>query len=304
MILVVGATGLLGTRICERLKAEGQPVRALIRRTSNPDKVNALRSLGCELVTGDLKDPPQIQVACQGISALISTASSTLSRQPGDSIESVDLQGHLALANAARSAGVRRFIYASFRDDRIVQHPLTQAKRSVERAIADFEFTSIQASWFMEVWLSPALGFDYIHGMARIYGSGLKPISWVSYRDVAEFCIAPVLRSVAGRSVLAVGGPEALSPLEVVKIFEEESGRRFGVDTIPEAKLREQFDSANDSLEKSFSGLMLQYAHGDAIDMRGLLESIPVRLTSVREYARTVLEPYKRASANAPTPSL
>ena len=101
--------------------------------------------------------------------------------------------------------------------------------------------------------------------------------------------------------MLAVGGPEALTPLEVVKIFEEESGRRFEVETIPEAKLREQFDSANDSLEKSFAGLMLQYAHGDAIDMRGLLESIPVRLTSVREYARTVLEPYKRASADAPT---
>ena len=117
MILVVGATGLLGTRVCERLRAEGRSVRALVRRTSNPDKVNALRSLGCELATGDLKDPPRIQAACQGISALISTASSTLSRQPGDSIESVDLQGQLALANAARSAGVRRFIYVSFRDD-------------------------------------------------------------------------------------------------------------------------------------------------------------------------------------------
>ena len=143
MILVVGATGLLGTRVCERLRAAGQSVRALVRRTSNSDKVNALRSFGCELVTGDLKDPPQIQAACQGISALISTASSTLSRQPGDSIESVDLQGQLALANAARSAGVRRFIYVSFRDDRTVQYPLTQAKRSVERAIADLDFTLI-----------------------------------------------------------------------------------------------------------------------------------------------------------------
>ncbi len=301
MILVVGATGLLGTCVCERLRAEGQSVRALVRRTSDPDKVNALRSLGCELATGDLKDLPQIQAACQGISALISTASSTLSRQPGDSIESVDLQGQLALADVARSAGIRRFIYVSFRDNPTVQYPLTQAKRCVERAIADLGFTSIQASNFMEVWLSPALGFDYIHGRARIYGSGSKPISWVSYRDVAEFCIAPILRSVAGRSVLAVAGPEALSPLEVVKIFEEESGRRFEVETIPEAKLREQFDSANDPLEKSFAGLMLQYAHGDAVDMRGLLELIPVRLTSVREYARTVLEPYKRASADAPT---
>jgi len=270
MILVVGATGLLGTRICERLRAERQPVRALVRRTSNSDKVNALRSLGCELATGDLKDPPQIQAACQGISALISTASSTLSRQPGDSIESVDLQGQLALANAAKTAGVKRFVFVSFRDDPTVQYPLTQAKRSVEHAIEDLDFTSIQASYFMEVWLSPALGFDYMNARARIYGSGSKPMSWVSYRDVAEFCVAPVLRSVAGRSVLAVGGPEALTPLEVVKIFEEESGRAFEVETISEAKLREQFDSATDSLGKSFAGLLLQYAHGEAIEMRGL----------------------------------
>src|ERR1700722_13098782 len=124
MILVVGATGLLGTRVCERLRAEGQPVRALVRRTSNPDKVHALSSLGCELATGDLKDPPQIQTACQGISALISTASSTLSRQAGDSIESVDLEGQVALANAARSAGVRRFIYVSFRDEPSVRYPM------------------------------------------------------------------------------------------------------------------------------------------------------------------------------------
>jgi uncharacterized protein YbjT (DUF2867 family) len=171
---------------------------------------------------------------------------STLSRQAGDSIESVDLQGQLALVNAARSSGVGRFVYVSFRDNPSVQYPLTRAKRSVERAIADLDFTSVQASYFMEVWLSPMVGFDYIHGTARIYGTGLKPISWVSYRDVAEFCIAPILRSVAERSVLAVGGPEALTPLEVVKIFEEESGRRSEVETIPEAKLREQFDLAND----------------------------------------------------------
>ena len=291
MILVVGATGLLGTRICERLRAEGQPVRALVRSTSNAEKVNALRSLGCELATADLKDLTQNQAVCHGISALISTASSTFSRQPGDSIESVDLNGQLGLVKAARSAGVRRFIYVSFRDEPTIQYPLTQAKRSVERAIADLDFTSIQASWFMEVWLSPALGFDYINGRARVYGSGSKPISWVSYRDVAEFCIAPVLRSVAVRSVLEVGGPETLSPLEVVRIFEEESGRRFEVERIPEVKLWEQLDSANGSLEKSFAGIMLQYAHGDSIDMRRLLESIPVRLTSVREYVRSVLKP-------------
>src|ERR1700757_4881884 len=124
MILVVGATGMLGTRVCERLRAEGQPVRALVRRTSNPDKANALRSLGCELAIGDLKVPLQIQAACQGMSALISTPSSTLSRQSGDSIESVDLQGQLTLVDAARSAGAGRFIYVSLPDNPTVQYPL------------------------------------------------------------------------------------------------------------------------------------------------------------------------------------
>ena len=57
MILVVGATGLLGTRVCERLRTEGKPVKALVRKTSNPDKVSALKSLGCELAIGDLKEP-------------------------------------------------------------------------------------------------------------------------------------------------------------------------------------------------------------------------------------------------------
>jgi hypothetical protein len=72
---------------------------------------------------------------------------------------------------------------------------LTKAKRSVERAIADLNFTSIQASWFMEVWLSPALGFDYVHGKVRLYGSGSKPISWVSYRDAAFSSSAQECRS-------------------------------------------------------------------------------------------------------------
>ena len=47
---------------------------------------------------------------------------------------------------------------------------------------------------------------------------------------------------------------------------------------------------------------MLQYAHGDAIDMRGLLKYIPMGLTSVREYARAVLEPDKGVSVGTPTP--
>src|SRR5204863_527319 len=174
----------------------------------------------------DLKDPDSIVAACRDVNAVISTASSTLSRQPGDSIESVDADGQLNLVNAAKAANVGRFLFVSFRRPHR-PFPLGDAKRKVENAVTSLNFTVIQASWFMEVWLSPALGFDYANAAARIYGPGTSPISWVSFRDVAEICAAAVRHPKAERKTIEFGGPEALSPLEVVARFEKIGGRPF-----------------------------------------------------------------------------
>ena len=95
MVLVVGATGLVGGAVCQKLVQRGEKVRALVRGTSSNERVGALRSSGVELCTGDLKNPDSIAAAFHGVDAVISTASSTLSRQPGDSIESVDAAGQL-----------------------------------------------------------------------------------------------------------------------------------------------------------------------------------------------------------------
>ncbi len=86
-----------------------------------------------------------------------------------------------------------------------------------------------------------------------------------------------------------MGGPEALSPLEVVRIFEQESGRRFEVEHVPAEALQAQMRSATNSLEKSFAALMLQCSRGDAIDMRPVFEKFRIPLTSVRDYAKQVL---------------
>src|SRR5467141_193409 len=103
MILVVGATGLLGGEICRRLRERGQPVRALARHTSDPSKVQRLKSLGPEIVRGDLKDRASLDQACRGAATVISTASTTLSRQPDDSIGGVDQDGQMQLVDAAET---------------------------------------------------------------------------------------------------------------------------------------------------------------------------------------------------------
>ena len=174
MILVAGATGLVRTAVCQELAQRKEKVRALVRVTSAKEKSEALRSRGVELCLGDLKDPASLAAACRGVDAVVSTASSTLSRQAGDSIESVDAAGQLNLVNAARAAGIARFVFVSFRRPTGISYPLAEAKREVEEAIATLNFTIIQASWFMEVWLSPALEFDYPNRTARIYGPGKR----------------------------------------------------------------------------------------------------------------------------------
>ncbi|MDQ3701641.1 MAG: NmrA family NAD(P)-binding protein, partial [Chloroflexota bacterium] len=93
MILVAGATGFLGGEICRRLVAEDQPVRAIVRPTSDPARLAHLRTLGVETAQADLKDRASLDRACRGVSTVISTVSTTLSRQEGDSIERVDGQG-------------------------------------------------------------------------------------------------------------------------------------------------------------------------------------------------------------------
>lgn len=286
MNLVVGATGMLGGEICRLLGERGTRVRALVRGTSSPDKAARLKGLGAELVRGDLKDHISVNAACRGASAVISTASSTLSRQEGDSIETVDRQGQLALIDAAAAASVRHFIFISFpKVD--VEFPLQSAKRAVEESLrrSGMTYTILQPTFFVEVWLSPALGFDLVNGKAQVYGAGENKISWISFQDVAKFAVAALDNPQAKNAVLRLGGPDALSPLEVVRLAEQTTGKKFTVQHVPEDALRSQHGAATDPLQQSFAALMLYYARGDVIDMKGTLRAFSrQRLRSVRDY--------------------
>jgi len=290
MNLIVGATGILGSEICRCLAAEQMPVRALVRGTSAPDKVAALEALGAELVRGDLKNPRSLSAACSGVRTIVSTASSTLSRQEGDSIETVDRKGQLDLIAAAEEAGVEHFVLISFPTVEI-DFPLQRAKRDVEDRLrrSRMTHTILQPTFFIEVWLSPGLGFDVAQASARIYGSGHAKISWVSFRDVAAFAVAAVSNRGAAMATIKLGGPDALSPLEVVQLVDAMTGRPMTVQHVGEDALRAQYSAATDSLQQSFAGLMLYYAKGDLIDMTDATHVFGARqLHSVREYLQTV----------------
>ena len=291
MILVAGATGLLGSEICRRLTAAGKPVRALVRATSDQAKVDKLKGYGVELARGDLRDPASLAAACQGVTAVISTVSSMpFSYQPGENdIQTVDAKGAINLIDATQGAGVQHFVYTSFTME--LDFPLHNAKRSVEKHLKDsgLAYTIMRPGYFMQVWLSPAVGFDAANAKAQVYGSGENPISWISYPDLAEFAVQSLDNPATRDAILPLGGPEALSQLEMIRIFEKVGGKPLEVQHVPVEALEEQQKGATDPMQQSFLGLMRCYAAGDPIDMQETLKAFPVQLTSIRDYARGVL---------------
>ena len=201
----------------------------------------------------------------------------------------MDDEGQNNLIDAAMAAGVDQFVFISF-SPMPGEFPLQTAKRKVEKHLAEsgLNYTILQPTYFMEVWLSPVLGFDYPNAKATIYGEGKNKVSWIAIKDVASFAVASLDNPAAKNRIIELGGPEALSPLEVVNIFEATKGKKFELQFVPEEALRAQKEAAQDPLSESFATMLLGLANGSEIDMRNTLDAFPMQLTSVNEYAKGV----------------
>ena len=293
MNLIVGATGMLGSEICRLLRKENLPVRAMVRETSDPVKVNNLKELGVEIVQGDLRKSSTFKPALQGVKTVIATASAMpFSYVPGENDPVlVDRNGMISLIDAASDAGVKHFIYTSFSGQIDLDFPLRNAKRAVEQHLqkSGMVYTILRPSYFMEVWLTAAVGFDAANAKVQLCGDGTKPLSYISYFDVARFAAESLKNPHARNTILELGGPEKLSQLDAVKIFENVSGKKFDVQHVPVEALQSQMNAATDPMQKSFAGLMLGVANGDPIDMKDTIAKFPIKLKSVKEFAQSMV---------------
>jgi uncharacterized protein YbjT (DUF2867 family) len=289
MNLVVGATGYLGSEICRLLREQDKPVRAVVRRRSDPERVRMLTAMGAETVEADLTDRESLDDAVRGAASVLSSATQ-IAREAD--FEGVDLEGQKSLVDAAREGGVDHVIYISLTGGIDVPCPLERAKRTVETHLREsgVAYSILRPSYFMEAWLGPATGFDYENARVRVYGDGTSAISF-SLGDVAEFAVACVDNPATRNRVIELGGPEAVSPLDAIRIFEEVAGRSFEVERMPVEAIEGMRKGASSPLEESFATLMLCFAQGDEIPMDDTLREFPVRLASVRDYAERVAAP-------------
>lgn len=284
MILVVGSTGSLGVTVVKGLAAAHENVVALVRDAS-ADKAQDLRSAGAALVVGDLKARLTLDGALEGIDTVICTASSTLSRQAGDSIETVDRMGVQNLIDAAEAAGTGHFIFVSFSRSIRNDFPLAAAKRAAEGRLESsaINYTILLPSYFAETWFSPAVGFDAAGGKTRIYGDGKARVSYVTIADVAKATIACVHNAKVCRRAIPIGGLEPISQLDAVALVERATGRKMQVEFMTADQIASARKRATDELTASFLGLFDSLARGDE-SPAGWSEMLGVRPQSLEDW--------------------
>jgi hypothetical protein len=140
----------------------------------------------------------------------------------------------------------------------------------------------------MESWFSPAFGFDPIQATATIYGEGTNPIRWISCKNVAEFIIHSLYDSETYHTSIELPGPEALSPNQVIRLFEVAGGCVFEKHTISVQDLLADRNTASNSFTQSADSLYLCCARGGIQETSWRSDPYPGRLVTVQEYSEAV----------------
>lgn len=229
-LLIVGATGTLGRQIARRALDEGHQVRCLVRSSK---RAAFLKEWGAQLVLGDLCDPASLPPALEGVTAIIDAATA----RPTDSlsIRQVDWQGKVALIQAAKAAGVERFIFFSILDaEKYPQVPLMEIKRCTELFLAEsgLNYTILRPCGFMQ-GLIGQYAVPILDKQAVWVTQQSAPVAYMDTQDVAKFAVRALSIPETEKGSFPVVGTKAWTAEEIIRLCERLSGQEAKVTRLP-----------------------------------------------------------------------
>jgi len=273
-VLVVGATGHLGHALVPALRARKKDVTVLLRpetaKSRNPDKrdmVDGFKKHGAIHIEGSMEDTASLERACRGIDAVISC------------VTGPQLPHQLALATAAKKAGVQRFFPSEFGVD-VTQLPkgsclLFDWKRDLHRPLEEMGLavTYVYSNGFQTYWAA-SLGQLGLMSPPKeeiqVYGKGNVKMAFVGVEDIAAYTTFMLDEPKTEKREVAITPPgNVYTQEELIALWEKLSGAKLKRRSLSAAELDQTIQKLAGQPDKMLEMIYLQIARAAWIDGLG-----------------------------------
>lgn len=225
MILVLGATGVIGGEVCRLLAQAGTSFRAMARRQ---EQVDRFRKVGYDARLGDLDRPNTLPSAMTGIDTLFLVTAPTPAQ----------LTQEIVAIDAAKRAGVGRIVKISASDCN-VRSPIPWAKSHARighhlRA-SGVDWTILMPTAFMQnfLWFKKPVARGYLP-----IATGAGSVSWVDTRDIARVAATVLTQDGHSRATYFLTGPETFDMTAAASQLSQVTGRKVRYVDLPTTVFR------------------------------------------------------------------
>lgn len=230
-ILVIGASGFVGSYLARQLLKEGYSLRCLVR---NPDKVKALADSGCEIVKGDITDPGTVQHALESIDAVY-VAIHTLAPQQGGTtgqgFMDIEMNGLQHIVAGCQMHHVKRLIYVtSLGISADTKDAWTRGRWKIQEYLlkSTLNVTVIQPGMIVGIG---GQGFNMVlanaqKSMAFVLGNGRNRFRCIAIDDLVYNLIGVLNEPASYGQCYEVGSDDVLTSDQLIDIAAEVSGHR------------------------------------------------------------------------------
>jgi uncharacterized protein YbjT (DUF2867 family) len=280
-ILIVGATGNIGSGVLATLAAQGADVRGLAH---SEEGASAIRNTGAQAVVGELTDPGSLDAAFEGIDVAF-----LLTRGEEDQVE----MARNAI-EAAQRAGVRRIVRLSaFVPEPALETILGRQHYEIEELLkaSGIAYTILRPTFFMQNLMGGAQTVASDGVLYLPFGDGAAGM--IDVRDIVDSAVAALTSEGHEGQTYTLTGPASISVHDVAAALTRALGREISYIAVPVdagvASLVEM--GLSPFMADTFGELFVNFANNGANRATGDVQRLTGReARSIDDFARDFAE--------------
>ena len=224
IIVIAGATGDLGGRIVKALLEKKADVRALVRTSTDVEKVEKLEQLGVKVFRIDMSDSKEIAKACEGAFCVVSALAG---------LRDVIIDTQKKLLNGAVMAGVPHFIPSDFSLDftslEVGQNRNLDLRREFHQYLDETPIasTTIFNGPFMDLLTGQMPMILDKQKWILYWGNPDQDLDFTTMDDTAEFTANVALDDSTPRYLRIEG--DQITARQMVKVMNDITGKEFSL---------------------------------------------------------------------------